>query len=80
MSKEKLGTLRYIETPVIKVWEQIDKVHVSGIGNAALFEDRSRGWFVQFKGSYEAIFFGTEKPDIAEGDWMKISFEKIKGT
>lgn len=69
---------RCILTTVVKVWEQHDKVHVTGTGSEAVFRKVSRGWFVQFAGSYESLFFGQEKPNLEEGDKVKISFEKIK--
>lgn len=68
----------YIETRVKRVWEQIEKVYVNGTGNSAVFESVSRGWFVAFQGSYEALFFGEERPEFQPGDRIKITFEKIK--
>lgn len=69
---------RYILTTVVKIWEQKDRVHVTGTGQSTVFREVSRGWFVQFAGSYEALFFGRERPELEEGDSMKISFEKIQ--
>lgn len=37
---------------------------------------RSRGWFVQFEGSYESIHFGPTRPHITIGDLWRITFEK----
>lgn len=69
---------RCLITTVVKVWEQHDRVHVTGTGPSAVFREVSRGWFVQFQGSYEALFFGREIPELEEGDFVKISFEKIQ--
>jgi hypothetical protein len=67
-----------IETSVISVFERLDSVHVDGIGEAATFRESSRGWFVLFDGSHEALFLGKEKPNIANGDLMRITFEPMQ--
>lgn len=74
---KKLSQLIYIKTKVARVWEQMDQVHVSGIGKDATFKEQSRGWFVSFQGSYEALFFGHAKPDLEEGDEVRITFQKV---
>lgn len=40
-------------------------------------ERRSKGWFVQFEGSHEAIHLGNEKPTFEVGDTIRITFEKV---
>lgn len=36
----------------------------------------SLGWFVHLEGSFESLNFGTKRPDIRPGDYMRISLEK----
>jgi len=35
------------------------------------------GWFVQFEGSWEGLFFGMDKPDFTTGDEVKITFTQV---
>jgi len=43
------------------------------------WEREDVGWFVQFEGSYEALFMGREKPlDLAPGTKVKILIQAIK--
>ena len=40
-------------------------------------EGEPPSWWVQFEGSWESLYFGTEKP-FGQGDKVKISFEKVQ--
>lgn len=77
-AKKSLGQLLYIDTEVKRVWEQIDKVYVSGYGENVVFKNQSRGWFVAFMGSYEALYWGDEQPKLKVGDRVRIRFERIE--
>lgn len=35
------------------------------------------GWYIQFVGSWEAIYFGEEDPGWKVGDVVKITMEKV---
>lgn len=61
---------------VLAVEEKFLKQHVSGTGDAAVFQNVSQGWFVRFEKSYESLNVGSEKPPIKEGDvaTIEISF------
>lgn len=66
----------YIVARVTKVEEVFNKTYVSGVGERAVFQEESKGWFVHFGGSHEKMNFGAEKPDFNVGDSVKITFEK----
>lgn len=65
-------------TKIARVDKRSEIVHVSGWGNDAVMKSNSLGWYVQFEGSQEAIFFGDEKPEIEVGDEFRITFERMK--
>lgn len=58
--------------------ERFNREWISGRGAEAIFKETSRGWFVHFIGSNEAIRFGDEKPDWNVGDKVKITFERVQ--
>lgn len=69
--------VRYIiNTKVANIEEEFVPTYISGIGKDALFENRSKGWFAYFEGSYEAIHVGAEKPELAKGDRVRITIER----
>jgi len=35
------------------------------------------GWFAFFEGSHESIRLGNERPDMNEGDHVKITIERV---
>lgn len=37
----------------------------------------SIGWFVHLEGSYEALNFGRNKPDIKEGQMVEVSIRRM---
>lgn len=39
-------------------------------------EELAGGWWVQFDGSWESLYFGDEKPPFHVGNIIKITFEK----
>jgi hypothetical protein len=51
----------------IKSWKQ---------GNDVQSEYKDIGWFVQFDGSWEALYFGQDMPDFKEGDEVRITFTR----
>jgi len=51
---------------------------ISGTGQEAKFEKASKGFFLHLKGSYEALYVGTEPPtDIHEGDLVVVTIDKV---
>lgn len=66
-----------IMTSVVDVKEHKERRHVEGSGDKAKFSEESTGWFVTFDGSYEALYFGSEKPGFDKGDKVKITFERM---
>ena len=40
-------------------------------------EKLSRGWFVQFEGSWESLNFGPVRPHLYVGERVKITFEHV---
>lgn len=70
-------TTRYVtKTTITRVFEHTKKIHVGGFGNDAVFEDRSAGWYITMRGSYEALHVGAERPELAPGDPVKITVER----
>lgn len=69
--------MRYvINTKVVNIEEEFVPTYLSGFGDTALFENRSKGWFVYLEGSYEAIHVGAEKPELTKGDRVRITIER----
>lgn len=65
-----------INARVVEVFERKRKIWISGTGQDAVFNEVSDGWFVRYEGSFEALHVGEEKPDLAVGDTVTISFRK----
>lgn len=63
---------------VLSVEERFHEFYESGVGQSAKFSRISRGYFVLFSGSYEAIHLGPEPPAFKVGDEIKITFEKVE--
>lgn len=67
-----------VYTQVVKIEEKFTRDYVSGFGYSTEYANRSLGWFVYLKGSYEALFLGMEKPSFGHGDKIRITFEKVQ--
>lgn len=65
-----------IETMVTGLLNKSKKKYVSGIGKNAVFDDEPLGWFLHLEGSHEVIFMGIEKPELKDGDKIRITIEK----
>ena len=63
---------------VLKVEEHFTKLYRSGLGDKAVFEDASQGWYMHLNGSHEMLYIGDIKPEIEPGDLVKIVVHKIK--
>lgn len=73
----EMEIVRYtISTEVTHIEEEFQPCYISGFGKDAIFESRSRGWFLYLKGSYEALFLGREEPTLKKGDKIKVTIEK----
>lgn len=70
------GVRYVIPTKIVDVEEHFVPTYISGIGADALFENRSKGWFIYLEGSYEAIHVGKDKPELVKGDRVKITIER----
>lgn len=62
---------------VLGVAERFTNDYIEGVGGEAVFTKRSLGWFLALEGSHEVLHLGYKKPDLAPGDRMKITFEKV---
>ena len=51
---------------------------VSGVGDKAVFETRSTGWWIVI--DKIALYVGPDKPDFAEGELIKLSIEKARSS
>lgn len=61
---------------VLKVEERFVQKYVSGYGPDTVMESLSLGWYAWFSGSYESLYLGETKPDLAAGDTINISITK----
>jgi hypothetical protein len=63
---------------VVKVEERFVKRYVegSGVKEAAMFEDKSIGWFILLDNNY-AFGIGSYKPDFVVGEEVRISIGKM---
>jgi hypothetical protein len=62
-----------IHTRVLKISEKKTQEYVSGYGKDAVFRTVSLGWFLLAEGFGEAICLGPNKPNLSEGDKIKIT-------
>lgn len=76
-AKTKIKINYTIRTKVSRVWEHFQDQYLRGVGKDAVFTKVFMGWYVAFEGSYEALFFGKEQPDLKVGDKVEIKFEKV---
>ena len=73
-----------IPTRVLDVREEFSRYYeATGEGALQKFEKvkgQSLGWYVQFEGSFEALYLGTTRPKLSPGDRVKITIEKTERT
>lgn len=60
---------------VVKITEHKYNQWIKGVGNEAVFQVISLGWFVTLEGSHESIFVGWFKPRIRFGSMATITIE-----
>lgn len=70
-------TAYVLHSTVVEVREHFKTTHVEGTGKDATFSNHSLGWYVLFEGSGECLYFGESRPELNEGDKVKITFERI---
>lgn len=63
---------------VSEVFERKLKKHVKGVGENAIFETHSDGWYIQF--GFTTVYVGKEEPKMRQGDRVKITIEKELST
>lgn len=64
-------------TEVVDVKEHFRDRWINGVGDDAVFEQVSVGWFMYLLGSHEAIHIGSSGDWAKPGDQVKITFEKV---
>jgi hypothetical protein len=67
-----------IRTRVLKISEKKTQEYVSGYGKDAVFRTVSLGWFLLAEGFGEAICLGPDKPNLSEGDKIKITIRRTR--
>lgn len=67
-----------IKTKVLKIEELFDERYVKGVGKDVVFAKTSKGFFVLFEGSYEKLYLGMERPELQEGDRVRIIIENME--
>ena len=65
-----------IPATINSVEERFTMHWVSGVGDKAVFETRSTGWWIVIE--QLAIHVGPDKPDFAAGELVKLSIEKAR--
>ena len=63
---------------VRSVEERFKRVHRSGFGKDAKFDEVSLGWFVLFQEWPAAANVGAEKPEAKQGDRVKLTMEVLR--
>ena len=77
-TQSPVGIVYIINARIFAVSEKFREVnHRKDENGKHAFDHVSKGWFIQFEGSNEALRFGDTKPDWIEGDEVKITFEKV---
>lgn len=66
-----------VQARIKNLEEKFGRQWVGGIGKDAVYVNVSRGWFINFEGSFESLYFGPDKPHWQEGDEIKITFAKV---
>lgn len=61
---------------VSSVEERTYRVHLSGYGDTATFEERTRGWWVVFLENHLAVHVGPERPALEVGDQLRLTLER----
>lgn len=70
--------INYVVFATVKsVHEGTEVIGVGFDGARASYARRSLGWFVNFEHSHESLYFGDEKPLLAAGDRVKITFQRL---
>lgn len=64
-------------TTILSIEEVFHTIRSEKIGDEVVSQRESLGWFVHFDGSRESIGFGKTQPELAKGDKIKISFERL---
>lgn len=78
-----MNRTRYVfETEVVRVFRhepvvRAFKVHHEDEPDTVEQVTQDLGWFVALDGSREALGLGPDKPDLAPGDKMRVSLEKV---
>jgi len=67
--------MRYVfYTKITEVFERKLKKHVSGVGDNAVFETASAGWYLQF--GFTTVYVGMQEPtDVKVGQRIKLILE-----
>lgn len=66
--------MRYVFlTRISNIFERKLKKHISGVGENAIFETNSAGWYIQF--NYTTIYVGKDKPTATVGQQIRLILE-----
>jgi hypothetical protein len=74
-----MTTVYKIRTTVKELMFKKRVAKVTKFGDDINWEYEDVGWFVQFHGSYEALFVGKDRPDeLEEGQKVEITIKAVK--
>ena len=72
---------RYITGRIIKrVYERKHYEYISGLGEDALFSERSEGWAIELEGPNPMTLLVEEQPKAEPGQVMKVTYEILDDT
>lgn len=63
--------------PVASLTEEKQKVNWHKVDGTWQCDEVSIGWFMRLEGSWEKMNMGGVRPDIAVGDKIKVTMEKV---
>ena len=70
--------IKYVTGKTIKrIYEHKTKTHISGSGEAAIFEEKLDGWAIELEGPSPMTLLVAEKPEGEAGQVMKVTYEII---
>jgi hypothetical protein len=78
VEERKMSTGYSFRTRIITIKEHFEsknwRLEVQGDGSKLpVCDEKSIGWYIKLEGSWESMYVGLEKPDLAEGQAVTVS-------
>ena len=68
---------RSFSSAVLSLEERMARHHLRGVGEAAVFEEVSLGWWVRVAGS-SSLYMGGTRPSLSVGDLITLAIEWVE--